>query len=266
MDSEKRKTIGDSRSLQWMMILPLALLLMSVVSSAMSYGYAKSRLVTDFNNAIAELAKEKADYFTSPDTIAALKQMKASTEKPYICRADGIGLEQAMQDNAFYAVALISNEAEPQAHFSASIESDPFILVPQDHQEECCVQIRGFATCSMASVFSISDQTLPCVLLLLSMLSFLWMTWKNPRFSKRPILSLSCIKLTPMQRQLVQMLLDAPECRVKTADLCVALWGNKDNAEESLYTLVRRTKAALAEAGAEIVCNRGDSYQLRIRH
>ncbi|MCC8119991.1 MAG: helix-turn-helix domain-containing protein [Bacteroidales bacterium] len=265
MDSEKRKMIGAPQSLQWMMVLPLALLLMSVVSSAMSYGYAKSRLTADFNKAIAELAMEKADYFTSPDTIAALKQMKASAEKPYICRADGIGLAQAIHDKAFYAVALIRNDAGQQAHFSASIESDSFILVPQNIQDECRVQIRGFATCSMASVFSLSDQTLPCLLLMLSLLSFLWMIWKNPRFSTQPTLTLSSIKLTPMQRQLVQMLLDAPECRVKTTDICAALWGNKDNAEESLYTLVRRTKAALAEAGAEIVCNRGDSYQLRIR-
>ena len=46
--------------------------------------------------------------------------------------------------------------------------------------------------------------------------------------------------------------------------LCETLWGNKSNAEESLYTLVRRTKNALAEVKMEIVCNRGDSYELRI--
>ena len=69
-----------------------------------------------------------------------------------------------------------------------------------------------------------------------------------------------------MQRQLVQMLLDAPGRKVDKQTLCCALWGNKSNAEESLYTLVRRTKSALAEANAEIVCNRGESYELRIKH
>ena len=52
--------------------------------------------------------------------------------------------------------------------------------------------------------------------------------------------------------------------RVDKATLCSTLWGNKSNAEESLYTLVRRTKTALAAANIEIICNRGDSYELRI--
>ena len=76
--------------------------------------------------------------------------------------------------------------------------------------------------------------------------------------------SLDGIKLTPMQRRFAQMLLDAPDMKVDKRTLCEVLWGNKSNAEESLYTLVRRTKTALAKANMEIICNRGDSYELRI--
>ena len=75
--------------------------------------------------------------------------------------------------------------------------------------------------------------------------------------------TLDGIKLTPMQRQLAQMLLDAPDMKVDKRTLCEALWNNKSNAEESLYTLVRRTKTALSNANMEIICNRGDSYELR---
>lgn len=67
-----------------------------------------------------------------------------------------------------------------------------------------------------------------------------------------------------MQRQLTRMLLEAPGMKVDKRSLCESLWGNKSNAEESLYTLVKRTKDALAEANMEIVCNRGDSYELRV--
>lgn len=59
------------------------------------------------------------------------------------------------------------------------------------------------------------------------------------------------------------MLLDAPGMKVDKTTLCETLWGNKSNAEDSLYTLVRHTKTALVERGMEIVCNRGDSYELR---
>ena len=76
--------------------------------------------------------------------------------------------------------------------------------------------------------------------------------------------SLDGIKLTPMQRRFAQMLLDAPNMKVDKRTLCETLWGNKSNAEESLYTLVRRTKTALATTGIEIVCNRGESYELRV--
>ena len=77
--------------------------------------------------------------------------------------------------------------------------------------------------------------------------------------------SLGGIKLTPMQRQLTRMLLEAPGMKVDKRSLCESLWGNKSNAEESLYTLIKRTKKALTEANMEIVCNRGDSYELRVK-
>ena len=76
--------------------------------------------------------------------------------------------------------------------------------------------------------------------------------------------SLNGIKLTPMQRQLTQILLDAPDMRVDKTTLCATIWGCKSNAEESLYTLVKRTKVALAASNIEIICNRGESYELRI--
>lgn len=147
------------------------------------------------------------------------------------------------------------------------------MLIPENNIGGVAVQLQGFADCSMASVFAASDQTLPGVFFSLSLLSIVSMhIWR--RKETEPITelavevpsipSLTGIKLTPMQRQLAQMLLDAPDMKVDKATLCSALWGNKSNAEESLYTLVRRTKAALSVANMEIVCNRGDSYELRV--
>ena len=125
----------------------------------------------------------------------------------------------------------------------------------------------------MYSIFSASDQTMPGILFSLSILSMASMLiWKRKEteIPETELLvapaspSLDGIKLTPMQRQLTQMLLEAPDMKVDKRSLCESLWGNKSNAEESLYTLVKRTKNALARANIEIVCNRGDSYELRI--
>lgn len=153
------------------------------------------------------------------------------------------------------------------------IASDSIIIVPEKAVDGLAIQVQGFADCSMATVFAASDQTLPGVLLTLSFISMGSMIFI--RKEKKECLedsavpasvcpSLDGIKLTPMQRQLTQMLLDAPGRKVDKASLCSALWGNKSNADESLYTLVRRTKAALADSDMELICNRGDSYELRI--
>ncbi len=88
--------------------------------------------------------------------------------------------------------------------------------------------------------------------------------FRNTSLKEEAYFTLDGIKLTPMQRQFAQMLLDAPDMKVDKRTLCQTLWDNKSNAEESLYTLVRRTKTALAKANMEIICNRGDSYELRI--
>ena len=121
----------------------------------------------------------------------------------------------------------------------------------------------------MASVFYASDQTVPGTLFALSILSTATLLiWKRKETdipeTEYTTPSLDGIRLTPMQRQLAQMLLDAPDMRVDKSCLCESLWGNKSNAEESLYTLVKRTKIALAQTNMEIVCNRGESYELRI--
>ena len=153
------------------------------------------------------------------------------------------------------------------------IASDSIMLMSEGSTDGFAIQVQGFADCSMASVFSASDQTLPGVLLTLSFISMTGMfVWKRREvgISETGFIAASAsqlldgIKLTPMQRQLARMLLDAPDMKVDKRSLCESLWGNKSNAEESLYTLVKRTKNALAQANIEIVCNRGDSYELRI--
>ncbi len=148
------------------------------------------------------------------------------------------------------------------------------MLVPERAVDGLAIQVQGFADCSMASVFAASDQTLPGVLISLSILSMAVMTALKRKVAREPageavspapfVPTLDGIKLTPMQRQLTQMLLDAPGNKVDKARLCEALWGGKSNAEESLYTLIRRTKTALAEANLKIICNRGNSYELHI--
>lgn len=268
---EKHNSQSDNRSsLRYGFFVPLALMLASLVLSCLSYSDAKRNLKNDLNDAMIALAQEKRELWTRADTITALRQMHETTHKPVMYQASDINFRNAaLRDEAYFTLALIDGKAgAPKIHGNI-IASDSIMLVPEKPVDGLAVQLQGFANCSMASVFAASDQTLPTGLFTLSFLSLISMlVWRRKEsenyLTGASIPTLDEIKLTPMQRQLTQMLLDAPERKVNKADLCEALWGNKSNAEEYLYTLIRRTKTALTGSRIEIICHRGFSYELRI--
>lgn len=266
---------NNSGYLRYVIFIPLVLVIASLATSCLSYYEAKQDIATDLNNAIVALANEKSELWTRHDTLAALRHMHATTHKPLIYQASDVNFRyRALKDEAYFTLALIDRQNTPPKIRGHKIASDSIMLVPEYGADGLAIQIQGFAVCSMASVFAASDQTLPGILLTLSILSMtgisLWQRKETvvpeTELATTPaaINRLHGIKLTPMQRQFVKMLLDAPDMRVDKATLCKILWDNKSNAEESLYTLVRRTKRAIAAADIEIICNRGDSYELRV--
>lgn len=260
--------------LRYGMFVPLAFMIASLISSCFSYSNARQNIADDLNEAMFAFANENRELWTRQDTIAALRKMHETTHKPIIYQASDVNFRNAaLKEDAYFILALVDKRTTAPKIKGHKIASDSIMLIPENNIGGVAVQLQGFADCSMASVFAASDQTLPGVFFSLSLLSIVSMyIWR--RKETEPITelavevpsipSLTGIKLTPMQRQLAQMLLDAPDMKVDKATLCSALWGNKSNAEESLYTLVRRTKAALSVANMEIVCNRGDSYELRV--
>lgn len=265
---------NSGSALRYGMLIPLALLLASVITCCFSYSNAKESIANDLNDAVLALANENSELWTRPDTIAAIRHLHETIHKPLIYQASDVNFRNpSLKDEAYFTLALVDNKNVSHRIEGNRIASDSIMLMPEHAAEGLAIQVRGFADCSMASVFYASDQTLPGILFALSILTmasmFIWKR-KETETPEAEIIAISAspsldgIKLTPMQRQLTRMLLEAPGMKVDKRSLCESLWGNKSNAEESLYTLVKRTKAALAEANMEIVCNRGDSYELRI--
>jgi len=262
-------------SLRYGMFVPLALMIASMVSCCFSYSNAKQSIADDLNEAMLALANENSELWTRQDTIVALRQMHETTHKPMIYQVSDVNFRNsALKDEVYFTIALVDRKNAAPKIQGNKIVSDSIMLVPERACDGLAVQVQGFADCSMASIFAASDQTLPGVLFTLSVISMASMlVWRRKEHCHLTVDSvllnptvptLDEIKLTPMQRQLTQMLLDSPERKVDKTTLCTALWGNKSNAEESLYTLIRRTKTALADVNIEIICNRGDSYELRI--
>lgn len=274
-DAMKNNLSANSGSaLCYGMFIPLALMIASVITCCLSYSNAKQNIADDLNDAMFALANENSELWTRPDTIAAIRHMYETTHKPLIYQASDVNFRNpSLKDEAYFTLALVDTKSASRGIGGNKIASDSIMLMPEHAAEGLAIQVQGFADCSVASIFSASDQTLPGILFSLSIFSMASMLiWKRKEtetpeaefiaISASP--SLDGIKLTPMQRQLTRMLIDAPGMRVDKRTLCETLWGDKSNAEESLYTLVKRTKNALAQANMEIVCNRGDSYELRV--
>lgn len=274
MKQDNSTAYNSGSGLRYGMFIPLALMLASVISCCFSYSKAKQNIANDLNDAMLALANENSELWTRPDTIAAIRQMYETTHKPLIYEASDVNFRNtSLKDEAYFTLALVDKKKVAPKIRETKIASDSIMLVPESAADGLAIKVQGFADCSMASVFSASDQTLPGILFSLSILSMSGMFVWRKRMAEIPDAgvvavpatpTLDGIKLTPMQRQFAQMLLDAPDMKVDKRTLCETLWDNKSNAEESLYTLVRRTKTALAKANMEIICNRGDSYELRI--
>ena len=271
---QANSTANNGRALRYGMFIPMAFMIASIVSCCFSYSDAKQNITDDLNDAMFALANENSELWTRPDTIAAIRQMYETTHKPLIYEASDVNFRNTfLKDEAYFTLSLVDKKNVASAIRGNKIASDSIMLVPDEATDGLAIKVQGFADCSIASVFSASDQTLPGILFSLSILSltgmFVWRK-RTPVMSQVGVIAvpatptLDGIKLTPMQRQFAQMLLDAPDMKVDKRTLCETLWDNKSNAEESLYTLVRRTKTALAKANMEIICNRGDSYELRI--
>lgn len=261
--------------LRYGMLIPISFFIASVISCCFSYSNAKRIIANDLNDAVLALTNENRELWTRPDTIAALRQMHETTHQPLIYQAsDAKFRNTSLKNETYFTLALVDKmNAFPKIRGN-KIASDSIMLVPEWATDGLAIQVQGFADCSLASVFNAFDKTFPGILLSLSILSMMCVyAWqrKNKELPEMEVVSVASpahpldgLKLTPMQRQFTQMLLVAPNMRVDKRTLCETLWGTKSNAEESLYTLVRRTKTALADANIEIICNRGDSYELHV--
>ena len=76
----------------------------------------------------------------------------------------------------------------------------------------------------------------------------------------------SVVKLTPMQQQLMEMLWQSPSHRLSKTEICDALWPKKENASETLYTLIRRLKPIVEEhSNLKIEADRGRAYELTVK-
>ena len=153
--------------------------------------------------------------------------------------------------------------------------------------------VRAYPNCSKATIFSISEQTIPSTLLVSSML---WGLFSLIYFCRKKNAMLAAIHVgehitafgnlsfsvsssqfyneqkeeiyfTSMQRSFMQMLMESEDKKVPIDDICATLWPGKENAKESLYTLVRRLRPIVeSNTNLKIVTDKGGYYRLSLKN
>jgi DNA-binding response OmpR family regulator len=69
-----------------------------------------------------------------------------------------------------------------------------------------------------------------------------------------------------MQQQLMEMFFRSPNHTLSKTEICDALWPKRDDASETLYTLIRRLKPIIeAHSDLKIEADCGKTYELKIK-
>lgn len=194
-----------------------------------------------------------------------------------------------------------ANEAVAVNVNSGYILSNTIMLMNSAKVPDAALSLRGYVYCPFTEVLSMADMTLPALFLVLSACFgalYIYIRHSNGKVLKSMASSAandadvlsdgngpksrligdlsfniaeSClydashcrVNLTPMEFSLMEMFCNTSSHFLLKKDICRQLWPGKDNADETLYALVRRLKQTLSQcSNVRISAVRGRAYQL----
>ena len=283
---------------QYASVIIFALLtISSAVASIGSYKTTRQTIVDDLNRALTLTIAEKSHDWITPDTVSACRSLQAAvgstmavyTADDALCRNISI---PALRRRTYLQISLTRRDGIT-AHLpvaDSTLCSDT--VVWQSEKLGTGVTLRSYANCSAAAVFGMSDQSLPLGLWIAAVL---WgvtsIAYRRRNGAIAPCtttgtqtdttiryggMSMSAdgssffdsngntVRLTPMQHRLMQMFFMSPTRCLARQDICDALWPNKPDASETLYTLIRRLRPVIETSGGlHIEVDRGRAYHLK---
>lgn len=145
-------------------------------------------------------------------------------------------------------------------------------------------KLTAEANCSFPVIFMLSNQKPSALLFCLGLLwlicSSLYLRRNHPQLFNsshvygglilhdQQILTINGtpVHLTPMQFDLLEMFISSETHTLTKQEICDKLWPKKPDANDTLYTLIRRTRPILeAHSSLRFESNRGKSYSLVIK-
>ncbi len=237
----------------------LALVLSSVLAGVLSCKSAENAIVQDLDRALERTLAQKQELWITPDTIRDYR--------------NNITLPQ-VRHHAYIAYCL-PQEQRPRMSSHAMTW----------HKAGQTMAFHGYAECSLATVFSISDQRLSFSLFMLTILWGLLSLLFKRKIAPMPLneqceaifggiyyhdaedtfynLNHERIHLTPMQLELMKLFFASNNHRLSKEEICSSLWPKKENASETLYALIKRIRPVLSKnSSLTIDSDRGKAYRL----
>lgn len=242
----------------------IVLCFMALTTSYCSYHATEQLVNNDLQQALAKTLDEKGIDVMRQDSIRAYRMLaKTETETMTIAVCDAT-LRRHLQLPELRERAYIAYRVGKKSG-------------------KWHVAFESRADYSMAMIWSLSDQRLPMWLSVLAAISLAFMMSGARRM--QPICNQVAtgfggltyddakqsfmtekgaeMHLTPMQRQLMEMFFASPSHRLTKQEICDALWPKKDDASDTLYTMIRRLKQELGKSSSlRIESDRGRAYIL----
>ena len=161
--------------------------------------------------------------------------------------------------------------------------------LPESSLEDLGISFQGYVNYSASDVLALTDKKAPLLLLLLALMAgcLSWFLMRRKQ-AETPVqkenliafgnLTFSCdkacfykedqekLRLTPQQYTVMAMFYLTSSHILARTDICEALWPGKENADETLNTLIRRLRPLIEEnSNLKITTDRGRAYQLEIK-
>ncbi len=295
--------IGNMKNKNFAANVSMAMMVVFVALSfgfgTKQYKQANEEVVSCLNTALQAIVKQHSVQWLNTDTIQAYAHLEKAFGSPILIHsldkeyADALP-EDRLKRNAGIEMRIKRISAiRSEAISSDYIASDTMMIVnsaavSRPTSQAQTITIRGYAYCPFMTILMLSNQTLPISLLAISLLFgglSIYLRRKErieTAIEHKDIiiygdlfLSISdhCIydlqhqriSLTPMEYTLMEMFYKSSAHFLLKKDICDSLWPGKDNADESLYALIRRLKQTLNErSNVKISAVRGRAYQLDV--
>ena len=260
-----------------------------------NYSEAQKAIVSDLNQSLQQTIMQNSELWMNQDTLKTYSRLSAVFGNPVSIEsynkdfAEALKLEQ-LKDKSGIIVHVKNKKAIDKPVTDATpkkdqtknyLASDTIIWLsanlnlPESSQEDLGISFQGYVNYSASDVLALTDKKAPLLLLLLALLAGC-LSWFLMRRKQADTFSCdkACfykedqekLRLTPQQYKIMEMFYLTSSHILARTDICEALWPGKENADETLNTLIRRLRPLIEEnSNLKITTDRGRAYQLEIK-